>query len=233
MIDKLPSDAEGIPAISRWLSEATPPDRNHPCSSSKGRIPEGCQPGRRSVQIPIFVFHSRLLQKINELLTKRLHAVMFGLVRNVFLHLRSCCRAYRECSVALLPCELPQPDLFMHPDRRCFLQFSHEIRQTMRGLQSHQQVHMIGHTADSLRKSAQPCHGAAEVFVQSFSPRRVDERHSVLRGENDVVVQSKKRRGHNGAVLLASLRDAGRRRIVSGGIAALNHRLMAWMPSAS
>jgi hypothetical protein len=34
-------------------------------------------------------------------------------------------------------------------------------------------------------------------------------------------------------LLLASLRDAGCSRIVSGGIAALNHRLMAWMPLAS
>jgi hypothetical protein len=33
--------------------------------------------------------------------------------------------------------------------------------------------------------------------------------------------------------LLASLRDAGCSRIVSGGVASLNHRLMAWMPSAS
>ena len=233
MIAVLYRDAEGIPAISRWSSEATPPDRNHPCSSSKGRIPKGCQPDRRSVQVPIFVFHSRLLQKINELLTKRLHAMMLGLIRDVFLHLRSCCRAYRECSVALLPCELPQPDLFMQPDRRCFLQLPHEIRQTMRGLQSHQQMHMIGYSADTLRKPAQPRHSAAEVFVQSFPPRRVDERHSILGGENDVVVQGEKRRGHGDALLLASLRDAGCSRIVSGGIAALNHRLMAWMPLAS
>jgi hypothetical protein len=48
-----------------------------------------------------------------------------------------------------------------------------------------------------------------------------------------VVMQSKERRGHNGAGWLASLRDAGLSRIVSGGIASLNHRLMAGMPPAS
>jgi hypothetical protein len=48
-----------------------------------------------------------------------------------------------------------------------------------------------------------------------------------------VVVQSKKRRGHNDAGLLASLRDAALWCIVSGGIASLNHRLMALNPSGS
>lgn len=230
MIAELHHDAEGIPAISRWSrSEATPPDRG----STANRIPEGCQPDRRSVQIPIFVFHARLFQKLDQLFAKRLHAMMLGLVRDVFLHLRSRCRAHRECSVAFLPGELSQPDFLMHPDRRCLLQLSHEIRQTVRGLQSHQQMHMIGHAADTLRESTQPSHGAAEVFMQSVPPRGVDERHSIFGGKNDVVVQGKKRRGHSDAGLLASLRDAGRLRIVSGGVASLNHRLMALMPSAS
>ncbi len=229
MIDKLPSDAEGIPAISRWLSEATPPDHR----VETPRIPEGCQPDRCSVQKPIFVVHSRLLQKLDELFAKRLHTMMLGLIRDVFLHLRSRCRTHRECSVAFLPGELSHADFLMQPDRRCFLQLPHEIRQTMRGLQSHQQMHMIGYSADTLRKSAKPRDGAAEVFMQSFPPRRLDERHSFLRGENDVVVQGKERRGHGEAALLASLRDAGCSRIVSGGVASLNHRLMAWMPSAS
>ena len=38
---------------------------------------------------------------------------------------------------------------------------------------------------------------------------------------------------HHGWSLLASLRDAFRFQSLSGGVAALNHRLMAWMPSAS
>lgn len=154
MIAVLYRDAEGIPAISRWSSEATPPDRNHPCSSSKGRIPEGCQPDRRSVQIPIFVFYPCLLQKLDQFFAKRLHTMMLGLIRDVFLHLRSRSRTHRECSVALLPGELSHADFLMHPDRRCFLQLPHEIRQTMRRLQSHQQMHMIGYSADTLRKPA-------------------------------------------------------------------------------
>lgn len=103
----------------------------------------------------------------------------------------------------------------------------------MRRFQSHEQVHMIGHTTDTLSKTTQPTHGATKVFVKAISPCTVDERRSILRGEYDVVMQSKKRRGHNGAVLLASLRDAALWCIVSGGIASLNHRLMALNPSGS
>ena len=88
-------DAEGISAISRWSrSEATTPPGHR---ATKTRIPEGCQPPRRSVQIPIFIFHARRLQKLNQLLAKRLHAMMLRLVRDVFLNLRPRSRAHREC----------------------------------------------------------------------------------------------------------------------------------------
>jgi hypothetical protein len=219
-------DAEGIPAISRWSrSEATtPPDHR----ATKTRIPEGCQPPRRSVQIPIFIFHARRFQELHQFLAKRLHEMMLGLVRDVFLHLRPRRRANGECTVAFLPRKIAQLDLVMNPDRRSLFQLPHEIGKTMRRLQPHQQMHMIGHAADTLRKPAKSSHRAAEVFVEAFAPSSVDERNTILRGENDVVMQSEERRGHNGAVLLASLRDAGLSRIVSGGIASLNQ-----MPAAS
>ena len=82
MIAELHHDAEGITAISRWSrSEATtPPDHR----ATKTRIPEGCQPSRPSVQIPIFIFHARRFQELHQLLAKRFHAMMLGLVRDVF-----------------------------------------------------------------------------------------------------------------------------------------------------
>jgi len=222
-------DAEGISAISRWLSEATPPEHRMETT----RIPEGCQPTRSSVQIPIFVFHACFLQKLHQLLAKRLHTMMLGLVRDVFLHLRPRRRADGESPVSFLPRKLAQPNLFMHPDGRCLLQLPHEIRQAVSGLQPHQQMHMIGYAADTLGIPAKSSHGASEVFVKAISPCDVDERSAILRGENDVVMQSKERRGHNDTSWLASLRDAGLWRIVSGGIALLNHRLMALNPSGS
>jgi len=84
-----------------------------------------------------------------------------------------------------------------------------------------------------LRIPAKSSHRATEVFVKAVSPSNVNERRTILCGENDVVMQSKERRGHNGAVLLASLRDAGLSRILSGGVASLNHRLIALNPSGS
>jgi hypothetical protein len=224
-----PHDAVGITAISRWLSEATPPDRH----ASESRIPEGCQQDRASVQIPVFVFHTRRFQELCQLLTKRLSVMMLGLVRDVFLHPRSCGGTHRESAVTFLPGEFPQADLFMHPDGGCLLQLPHKIRQAMRGLQSHQQMHMIGDTAYPLRESTESAHRAAKVVVQSFPPGIINQRDPIFGGEHNVLVQSEKRRGHKNAGLLASLRDAGCLLILSGGVASLNHRLMALMPSAS
>ena len=229
MIAELHHDAEGIPAISRWSSEATPPDHRMETT----RIPEGCQPPRRSVQIPIFIFHARRFQELHQLLAKRFHAMMLGLVRDVFLNLWPGRRTHRESSVAFLPGKLAQLDLVMHPDGRSLFQLPHEIGKTMRRLQPHQQMHMIGHATHALRKPAKSSHRASKVFVKAISPCNVDERCSILRGENDVVMQSKERRGHNGVCWLASLWDALIWPTLSGGIASLNHRLMALNPSGS
>lgn len=226
-------DAEGIPAISRRLrSEATTPPGHR---AEMPRIPEGCKPGRSSVQIPVFIFHARRVQELHQLLAERFHTMMHGLVRDVFLHLRPRARADGEGAVTFLPRKLMNLDFFMHPNGRSLFQLPHEIGKTMRRLQPHQQVHMIGHASDTLRIPAKSNHRAAEVFVKAVSPSNVDERRSILRGENDVVMQSKERRGHNGAGWLASLRDAGLSlsRILSGGAASLNRRLMALNPSGS
>ena len=228
--------AEGILAISRWLrSEATTPPGTTPPETDRPtpRIPEGCQPDRSSVQIPIFVFHARRFQELRQFLAERFHTVMLGLVRSVFLHPRSRRRAHRECAISLLPRKISETDLLVHPHGRRLLQFPHEARETMCSPQSHQQMHMIANAADALRKSSESCHGAAEVFVQTFHPSLINEWHAIFGGEHDVVMQSKKGRGHNEAGWLASLRDAWRFRIVSGGVASLNHRLIALMPSAS
>lgn len=229
-------DAEGIPAISRWLrSEATTPPGTTPPETDRPtpRIPKGCQLDRPSVQIPIFVFHARRFQELRQLLAERFHAMILGLVRNVFLHPRSRRGAHRERAISLLPRKLSQTDLLVHPHGRRLLQFPHEVRETMCGPQSHQQMHMIANATDTLRKPSESRHGAAEVFVQTFHPSLIDEWHAVFGGKHDVVMQSKEGRGHNEAGWLASLRDAWRFRIVSGGVASLNHRLIALMPSAS
>ena len=201
--------------------------------AEKSRIPKGCQPDRSSVQIPIFVFHASLLQKLYQLLPKRLHTMMFRLVRDVFLHLRSCRRAHRERAVAFLPCKLPQLDLLMHPHGRGLLQLPHEIGETMRGLQSNKQMHMIGYAADAFRESTESAYRSAQIFVQTFTLGSVNQWDAVLGGKHDVVMQSEKCRWHGGVWSLASLRDAWCFRILSGGFASLYHRLIAWMPSAS
>lgn len=223
------TDAEGIPAVSRWLSGATPPDHHAHIIC----IPEGCQHSHSSVQIPIFVFHARRLQKLHQLLAKRFHPLMLGLVRDVFLHLESRCRTHRESTVTFLPRKLTALNLIMHPNRRGLLQLPHEIRKAMRRLQSNQQMDVIRNAAHALAESSQTTDRSTEILVQTPTPRFGNQRHSIFGGKDDVVMQSEKCRGRGGTSWLASLRDAVIRRIVTGGIAPLNHRLIAWNPSGS
>ena len=225
------NDAGGIEAISRWLrSEATTPPVPH---TKAVRIPKGCQQVHVSVQKTILVFHPRVFQKLLQLFAKRFNPMMLDLIADVFLHPRTRCRAHRKSTISFLPRKSTQLDLVTHPHRRCFLQFAQKIRQTMRGLQSNKKVHMIGHTADTLRNSTEARHGTTKIRVQRFAPGIGDQRRAVLCGKHDVVMQSEKRRWHGEAGRLASLQDASLRRMSSGGVASLNHRLIAMMPSAS
>ena len=62
---------------------------------------------------------------------------------------------------------------------------------------------------------------------------RRNHRRTILGGGDDGGMGSDERRGHDGALLLASLRDAVVSLMATGGVAALNHRLMALNPSGS
>jgi hypothetical protein len=103
----------------------------------------------------------------------------------------------------------------------------------MCGLQSDKQVHVVSNPAYALNNPAKSADSSTEVFMKTLTPGGVDHRDAVLGGKYDVVMQSEKCRWHGGVRLLAFLRDARFIRILSGGVASLNHRLIALMPSAS
>ncbi len=103
-------------------------------------------------------------------------------------------------------------------------------------------MHVIGDAADDLRDSMQTGNRAAEVFVEAGSPGWGDEGLALFRCEDQMVVQADKGRRHGGVLLdswgrLQSCDPIrGRRRverIVTGGIAPLNHRLQAVIPPGS
>jgi hypothetical protein len=66
----------------------------------------------------------------------------------------------------------------------------------MRGLETHEQMHVIGHPADAQRGTVQPVHDAAEIIVQTIAPRASDDRLPVSRGKDKVVEQTGVGRGH-------------------------------------
>ena len=203
-----PSDvyeAIGFPAICRWSSEkrATPPV----CRTTRRASHRDASHLRASIQIPILKLHPSLHQKLYQLLAKRLRAMMVPLVCDISPDTRSRRGAHRERAISLLPGKRTELDLLMHPHRRSLLELPHEIRETTRGLQSDEQMDMVRHAADALRKAAESIDGAAQVLVKLITPCCIDQRRAVLGGKNDMVMQGEKRRRHIVA-WLASCRDA-------------------------
>jgi hypothetical protein len=101
----------------------------------------------------------------------------------------------------------------------------------VRGLQSCEDVDVIGDATDALRDGFHFAEDAAEVGVEAFASTRDDERAAFLGGEDEMVVQAEMRGGH-GAILPAP--RPGRMSFFcrySGGVASLRHRLIS--PNAS
>ena len=111
---------------------------------------------------------------------------MLLLPRNVFAHRLTLRCAPVECAVALLPCERGLADFLMHPARRHRFHIAHHIRETSRGAQADEQMHMVGHAADGLRDAFDVSHHPAEIGVQPLAPHSSDDWHTVLGAKNDV-----------------------------------------------
>ena len=58
--------------------------------------------------------------------------------------------------------------------------------------QANEQMNVVFHSADYLRNSSQPANGAAEIFVQSWTPDGFNQRTTLFRGENYMVVEGEK-----------------------------------------
>ena len=115
---------------------------------------------------------------------------MFFLVGDVRSHFLPRAWADGERAVSVLPFEPGKFDLLMHPDRGSFLQFAHEIGEAMRRFQSNQQVDVIGRSADALGCAAHAVEGAAEVFVEPRAPFGGNDRFTVLRREDHMIMEA-------------------------------------------
>src|SRR5262245_4129117 len=111
-------------------------------------------------------------------------------------HVITCGRAHREGRISFLPSERIEPNRFTNPRRRCFFQFAQHLRQTMRSFEPDEQMHMIGHAADSFRKPAKAANRSTEIVMQLAAPLRRDERPATLRTKDKMVVQTKISRTH-------------------------------------
>jgi hypothetical protein len=76
--------------------------------------------------------HTGFVKKFDVFFQKCFDAVMFSLVGDVSLDLRSSRRAYGKNALAFLPLKLRTTDRFMNPNRGRFFKLSHEIADAVR-----------------------------------------------------------------------------------------------------
>ena len=131
--------------------------------------------------------------------------MMLLLPRDIITHGPALRRTDGESAITLLPLERALADFVMHPARGDAFDFTQHIRQAMGGAQPNEEMHMVGHAADGGRDSVEVIDGAAEEGVQTFAPRGQDERRTILRGKDEVVMERKVRGGHDGRHLPAPL----------------------------
>src|SRR5262245_16755687 len=109
--------------------------------------------------------------------------MVLSLVGNVLFHGVARRWTDGERGVSLLPRKSGFADLLMDPDRRRLFQLAHEVGQTVRRLQAHQQMHVIGNTASPLRHASQSRDRAPKVLVQSIDPCFLDEWGAIFGAE--------------------------------------------------
>src|SRR6266478_1954273 len=106
-------------------------------------------------------------------------------------------RADSKCRIPLLPGEGTRTDFVMHPRGGCLFQFPQHVGKGMRCLEPNEQVDVVGHSADTLGKAAQPANRAAEIIVEACSPVRCDKWLAVFRSEHEVVMKAEIGGWHN------------------------------------
>ena len=133
--------------------------------------------------------------------------MVFRLICDISPHLRQVGWAYGERTVSLLPGECGSIQILFHPSGRNRLQFPHEIRETMRRLQPHQQMNVIGDPAVDVGESVQSRHRTAQVSMKFWQEIGIEPRFPVRRAENDVVMERGVSRGHGKSILYRPCRD--------------------------
>ena len=76
-------------------------------------------------------------------------------------------RAHSENGVSILPVEVLFTHCFGNPDRRCFFQIPHKIREAMGGFERNEQMDMILDSSHTQRDSVEAMDSATQIFMQS------------------------------------------------------------------
>ncbi len=86
-----------------------------------------------------------------------------------------------ECAISFLPFECAISDLIMNPLRGNRLDIPHYIGKRSSGVETKENVHMIGHTTDGLGNGVGCAGHAADKSVETITPFHIDAGLAVLR----------------------------------------------------
>jgi len=141
-------------AISPGSSDSDHPGNGCEMEMHPGGVPASGLASMRSIQIPIVVVDSGLLEKGDQFFAKGFLPMMLLLIGDVSANRITRGGADGECRISLLPPEVWLFERLPRPGSGSLLQFTHEIGKAMRGFQADQQVDMIRHASDSKRNSS-------------------------------------------------------------------------------
>jgi hypothetical protein len=77
----------------------------------------------------------------------------------------------------------------MHPTGGFAFDFPHDIREPVRGFQSHQQMDMIRHASHGKSDAIESANDAAEILMQFCPDAGSDPWFTMFCGKNEVVMQ--------------------------------------------
>jgi hypothetical protein len=188
----------------------------------------GCRPDP-SLQISGIVSHTSLGQELNELLSERSRPMMFLLTRDVSRNGVPGVGTDRECGITRLPCEIPDSNRIMHPDRRTPFDLANHLRQRTTRAHPSQDVHVIGNSTNDLGLSVHTMKNSSDVFVESGPPCRFNERLTIPRREHDMIMKAQVRGGHDGGMDVVRARQpiASKR---AARIRVTSETLLGWNP---
>lgn len=137
--------------------------------------------------------------------------MMFFLVHHVIIDLAYLAMPVGKSTVAFLPLKFPfYKSFFVDPFRGFALYYLHQIRNGLCGVQTNEEVNMVGHTIDGNHFMLMILYNPSCVFEKLFFPRWLNQANPILNGKYKLNVELGKGVGHGAMIWLEHSVPTGR-----------------------